>query len=114
MSNYNVTASRFSLPVFACGDSMPLKGVAMSVTETKSEYLARRDDARREYKFEIGEKVYGITGDFGAVFLGSVTKRGYVDGNINAYAVSNPAYKNEVILEGGLISAKVARAMVAD
>lgn len=28
MSNYNVTASRFSLPV---GDSMPLKGVAMSV-----------------------------------------------------------------------------------
>jgi hypothetical protein len=30
MSNYNLTASRFSLLAFACGESMPLKGVAMS------------------------------------------------------------------------------------
>ena len=29
MSNYNVTASRFSLPAFAYGDSMPLKGVSV-------------------------------------------------------------------------------------
>ncbi len=68
----------------------------------------------REYKFEIGEKVYAIGGNFDAVFVGSVTRRGYVDGNINAYAVSNPAYRNEVFLEDGLISAEVARAMVAD
>ena len=34
MSNYNVTASRFSLSAFACGDSMPLKGVSvMSVRQ---------------------------------------------------------------------------------
>lgn len=66
----------------------------------------------REYKFEIGEKVYAIGGDFDAVFVGSIIRRGYVDGNINAYAVSNPAYKNEVFLEDGLISAKVARSLI--
>lgn len=66
----------------------------------------------REYKFEIGEKVYAIGQDFDAVFVGSITRRGYVDGNINAYAVSNPAYKNEVFLEDGLISAKVARSLI--
>lgn len=67
----------------------------------------------REYKFELGDKVYAITGDMGALFVGSVTRRGYVDGNMNAYAVSSPAYKNEVFLENGLISAEVARSMVA-
>lgn len=67
----------------------------------------------REYKFEIGEKVYAIGNDFDAVFVGSVIRRGFVDGNVNAYAVSSPAYRNEVFLEDGLISADVARSMVA-
>jgi hypothetical protein len=95
------------------GDSMPLKGVAMSVTETKAEYLARRDDARREYKFEIGETVYAIGGDFDAVFVGKVIKRGFIDGNVNVYAVSSPKYKDELFLENGLISADTAYAMIA-
>ena len=68
----------------------------------------------REYKFNVGDKVYAITGDMGAVFVGKVTKRGFVDGNINAYAVSSPAHKDDVFLEDGLISAEVARSMVAD
>lgn len=68
----------------------------------------------RDYKFNIGEKVYAVGSDFDAVFVGSVTRRGYVDGNINAYAVSNPKYKNDVFLEDGLISAEVARSMVSE
>lgn len=68
----------------------------------------------REYKFSIGDKVYAVGGNFDAVFVGSVTRRGYVDGNINAYAVSSPAYKNDVFLEDGLISADTARSLVAD
>lgn len=94
MSNYNVTASRFSLPAFACGD--PMKGNKM-----------------REYKFEIGETVYAIGGDFDAVFVGKVIKRGFIDGNVNVYAVSSPKYNDELFLENGLISADTAYAMIA-
>ena len=66
----------------------------------------------RSYQFEVGQKVYAIGTDMDAVFVGHVTRRGYVDGNMNAYAVSNPAYKNDVFLEDGLISAETAHAMI--
>lgn len=68
----------------------------------------------REYKFEIGEKVYAITGDMSALFVGRVVSRGYTDWDDNAYAVSSPAFKGEVFLEEGLISAETARAMLVD
>jgi S1-C subfamily serine protease len=66
----------------------------------------------REYKFKVGDKVYAIGQDFDAEFVGKVTKRGFVDGNFNAYAVSSPKYKEELFLEHGLISAETAYAMI--
>lgn len=68
----------------------------------------------REYKFNVGDKVYAIGQDFDAVFVGKVTKRGFVDGNFNVYAVSSPKYKEELFLEHGLISAEAAYSMIGE
>jgi hypothetical protein len=68
----------------------------------------------REYKFSVGDKVYAIGNDFDAVFVGKVTKRGFIDGNFNVYAVSNPKYRDELFLEKDLISSETAYAMIAD
>lgn len=68
----------------------------------------------REYKFEVGERVYAIGDDFNAEFVGKITRRGFIDGNFNVYAVSNPKYRDELFLEKDLLHPETVYAMIAD
>lgn len=68
----------------------------------------------REYKFNVGDKVYAVGNDFDAVFVGHVTKRGFIDGNFNVYAVSNPKYKDELFLEKDLLAPETVYAMIGN